>query len=131
MALGGIFTKPTILGSSAGLQGVGEAGSEAILPLDSLWTHMKAIVSRVIKENSGVSVIDSLLEKVRGIGNIGTGRTQTQLVGADGPSISYSPTYNLYGNATKQDAIEAERISQAEFNRLMKQWQKDRKRIKF
>lgn len=41
-ALGGIFDKPTILGSSAGLQGVGEAGAEAILPLDTLWTEMSA-----------------------------------------------------------------------------------------
>ena len=39
-ALGGIFDKPTILGSSAGLQGVGEAGAEAILPLNTLWDEM-------------------------------------------------------------------------------------------
>lgn len=41
-ALGGIFDRPTILGSAAGLQGVGEAGAEAILPLDTLWTEMSA-----------------------------------------------------------------------------------------
>ena len=41
-ALGGIFDKPTILGSSAGLQGVGEAGAEAILPLGTLWAEMSA-----------------------------------------------------------------------------------------
>lgn len=41
-ALGGILDKPTILGSDAGLQGVGEAGAEAILPLDTLWTEMSA-----------------------------------------------------------------------------------------
>ena len=41
-ALGGVFDKPTILGSAAGLQGVGEAGAEAILPLDTLWTEMSA-----------------------------------------------------------------------------------------
>ena len=33
-AMGGIFNKPTILNSANGLQGVGEAGSEAILPLN-------------------------------------------------------------------------------------------------
>lgn len=32
---GGVFNKPTIFNTSAGLQGVGEAGSEAILPLNS------------------------------------------------------------------------------------------------
>ena len=41
-ALGGVFDKPTILGSAAGLQGVGEAGAEAILPLDTLWAEMSA-----------------------------------------------------------------------------------------
>lgn len=35
-AEGGIFTKPTIFNTSAGLQGVGEAGPEAILPLSKL-----------------------------------------------------------------------------------------------
>ena len=39
-ALGGIFTKPTILSTRAGLQGVGEAGHEAILPLDSFYNHL-------------------------------------------------------------------------------------------
>jgi len=39
-ALGGIFDEPTIFGTRAGLQGVGEAGPEAILPLDTLWAEM-------------------------------------------------------------------------------------------
>lgn len=39
-ALGGIFQKPTIFNTSAGLQGVGEAGPEAILPLNTLWAEM-------------------------------------------------------------------------------------------
>ena len=34
---GGIFTKPTLLG---GGNGVGEAGAEAVLPLDKLWEEM-------------------------------------------------------------------------------------------
>lgn len=34
-ALGGIFNKPTLFGGSAGLQGVGEAGPEAVLPLNN------------------------------------------------------------------------------------------------
>ena len=35
-AAGGIFDKPTIFNTSAGLQGVGEAGPEAIMPLSKL-----------------------------------------------------------------------------------------------
>lgn len=34
---GGIFTKPTLLG---GMNGVGEAGAEAVLPLKKLWEEM-------------------------------------------------------------------------------------------
>ena len=41
-ALGGIFDKATIFNTRAGLQGVGEAGPEAILPLSTLWEEMSA-----------------------------------------------------------------------------------------
>lgn len=36
---GGIFRSPTLL-AGGGLHGVGEAGAEAILPLDELWKHL-------------------------------------------------------------------------------------------
>lgn len=37
----GIFKKPTIFNTrNAGMQGVGEAGAEAILPLKELWNEM-------------------------------------------------------------------------------------------
>ena len=39
-AAGGIFDEPTIFGTSAGLQGVGEAGPEAIMPLSKLQTML-------------------------------------------------------------------------------------------
>lgn len=39
-AQGGIFDSPTIFNTSRGFQGVGEAGAEAILPLDRLWDEM-------------------------------------------------------------------------------------------
>ena len=38
-AKGGIFRSPTLL-AGGGLHGVGEAGAEAILPLDELWKHL-------------------------------------------------------------------------------------------
>ena len=37
---GGIFTSPTIFGTNKGFQGVGEAGAEAILPLERLWSEL-------------------------------------------------------------------------------------------
>ena len=43
-----------------------------------------------------------------GTGGGGGGTGGPELAGAGGPNISYSPTYNLYGSATKEDAVEAD-----------------------
>lgn len=53
-AEGGIFSKPTIFNTSAGLQGVGEAGPEAIMPLSKLdsmlgLNHSDDILERIEK----------------------------------------------------------------------------------
>ena len=130
-AAGGIFGKPTILGTAYnGLQGVGEAGAEAVLPLDTLWSQMKNMLTGALKQNSGTGVIESLLQKLQGLTS-GANRNQTmELAGAGGPNITYAPVYNLYGNATKEDAVNAEKNSQTEFNKMMRQWQKENQRIK-
>jgi hypothetical protein len=49
-ALGAIFQKPTIFNTSAGLQGVGEAGPEAILPLNTLWEEMSLRLKQGMRE---------------------------------------------------------------------------------
>ncbi len=50
-ALGGIFDKPTIFNTpNAGLQGVGEAGPEAILPLNTLWQEMSVRLKQGMRE---------------------------------------------------------------------------------
>lgn len=126
-ALGGIFDSPTIFNTPAGMQGVGEAGPEAILPLDTLWAKMKEILNEAIAASSGASLIDTFLEKLKGIGSGGSGG-QPELAGAGGPAIQYSPVYNLYGSAGKDEIAEADRMSQAEFNRLMKQYEREKRR---
>ena len=128
-ALGGIFDAPAIFNTPEnGLQGVGEA----VLPLDTLWSRMEGMITDAVKQSSGASMIESLLQRVRGItdgaGSVGGG---LELAGAGGPSISYAPVYNLYGSATKEEAVEAERLSQADFNKMMKQWQRENSRIRF
>ena len=127
-AAGGIFNRPTIFNTPAGMQGVGEAGPEAVLPLDTLWAKMKELLNDAVTINDGSSVINSLLEKLKGTGN--NSRNIPELAGAGGVNIQYSPVYNLYGSATKQDAIEAGHTSMAEFKKLMKQHEKDLKRKK-
>lgn len=128
-ALGGIFDKPTIFNTPAGMQGVGEAGPEAVLPLDTLWAKMKEILNRAIAANNSSSIIDVFLEKLKGIGNTG-GKNTPELASTSGATFQYSPIYNLYGSIAKQDVIEADRISRVEFNRLMKQYERDRQRQK-
>ena len=128
-ALGGIFDQPTIFNTPAGMQGVGEAGPEAVLPLDTLWAKMKEILNEAIAASGGASLIDAFIEKLKGIGT-GGGGGQPELAGAGGPAIQYSPVYNLYGSAGKEEIAEADRMSQAEFNELMKQYEKDQQRRK-
>lgn len=128
-ALGGIFDQPTIFNTPAGMQGVGEAGPEAVLPLDTLWAKMKEILNEAIAASGGASLIDAFIEKLKGIGT-GGGGGQPELAGAGGPTIQYSPVYNLYGSSGKEEIAEADKMSQAEFNKLMKQYEKDQHRRK-
>ena len=129
-ALGGIIDQPTIFNTSAGMQGVGEAGPEAILPLDTLWAKMKEILNDAIAASGGASLIDAFIEKLKGIGTGGGGQGTPELAGAGGPTIQYSPVYNLYGSAGKDEIAEADKLSQAEFNKLMKQYERDQQRRK-
>lgn len=52
-AKGAIFNKPTIFGTNLGYQGVGEAGAEAIMPIDKLPSLLG-----LDKQNSGISKQD-------------------------------------------------------------------------
>jgi len=57
-AEGAIFDKPTIFSTNAGLQGVGEAGAEAVAPLDKLLGY---VATAVRSENEGI--IRTLIEQ--------------------------------------------------------------------
>lgn len=128
-AMGGIFEQPTIFNTAAGMQGVGEAGPEAILPLDTLWAKMRGILNEAVAASGGPSLIDAFIEKLKGIGT-GGGGGQPGSAGTGAPAIQYSPVYNLYGNAGKEEAAEAGRMSQAEFNKMLRQCERDRQRRK-
>ena len=99
------------------------------MPLDTLWAKMKEILNEAIAASGGASLIDAFIEKLKGIGT-GGGGGQPELAGAGGPTIQYSPVYKLYGSAGKEEIAEADKMSQAEFNKLIKQYEKDQQRRK-
>ena len=148
---GGIMTNPTAFGFNPNTGNTmvgGEAGAEAIVPLTQLWEKMTSIIKSVIAEsqNGGAgNVLSALVDKV---GAAMQGSTQTPISGlldrlsgggnepqpatANGAPINYAPVYNFNGAApTKDDLVEAERMSQAEFNEMMEQWQRDNDRKRF
>jgi len=51
-AQGAIFKKPTLLGNGSNMSGVGEAGAEAVVPLDVLWSNMENM-ARTIADSQG------------------------------------------------------------------------------
>lgn len=64
----------------------------------------------------------------------GTGRRNAeagpQNTGAS-PTFIYNPTFNLGDGISKDDVVEAEKISMAEFDKMMRKWQKQHARIAF
>lgn len=146
LANGGIIDQPT-------LAMVGEGkDSEAVVPLGQLWDKMRSIITGIMAGNqSGAmgNALSALTEKIGAmaqgtsqtpfgelarnlIGGIGGNGNEPQPAPAGGVPIHYAPVYNFNGGTpTKDDLVEAERMSQAEFNEMMEQWQKDNDRKRF
>ena len=128
-ALGGIFNRATLLQSLAGGAHVlGESGPEAILPLDTLWTRMRQILTEILQGKG--TTVDSLLQKLQTIGS----RQQNPEpagAGAGGGTVYFSPTYNLYGTATREDAERAGRATFEEFKKFMQKYERENRRKKF
>ena len=127
-ALGGIFDSPTILPTLQGMQGVGEAGPEAILPLDTLWKQMEEIMNKILTSRTE-GIIGSLLEKLEKIGN--RNQTDSMELAGTGMTINFSPTYVLQGSATKEDAKEAAQMTFNEFKKFMERYDREKKRKGF
>lgn len=123
-AAGGVFTSPTVIPSINGANHlVGEAGAEAILPLNSLWNNL----SNTFNPNFSVmsNRIAELANKIES-GNKGDGNYNN----IDTPTIVFSPQIIIQGNADKNDVKEAVKMSQTEFERFINEYLKKKKRIK-
>lgn len=150
---GGIMTNPTAFGVNPATGNTmvgGEAGAEAIVPLSQLWDKMRNIIKGIMSEgNQSGAVGNALVTLGERISAMAQGASQTsfgalvnRLTGGQSepqpafaggmPPIHYAPVYNFNGGTpTREDLVEAERMSQAEFNEMMEQWQKDNDRKRF
>lgn len=103
-ANGGIMTKPTLFGMNGSRAMVGgEAGAEAILPLDTLWTKLAALFE-MYKEDSAVSVGESSLTRKASqlfrldnfsLGELASGGGTTIIY--DFSNFTWSPEVNMNG----------------------------------
>lgn len=101
LAAGGIATAPT-------LAMIGEGGEpEAVMPLSKL----AALLDEWTKPKPQ-----------------GGGGGQE---GGDGDRIVWSPVFHFYGNTTREEAVEAARMSFAEFKKMYKQMKAEERRKKF
>lgn len=57
---GGIFTKPTIFSTASGFKGVGEAGAEAVLPIDRLQGYIANAIEKTTQAVNLQSLADSI-----------------------------------------------------------------------
>jgi len=119
----------------------GEAGAEAILPLSDLWNKMGGFIDSAIGES--VKILAERIEDFQ----TGTNRVSLStlsdriassgytVAGASGDggavSINYAPVYKFEGSVSKDDIIQANEISQDKFDKLMRQWMKDKGRTRF
>lgn len=151
MAEGGIVTGPTILEA-------GEAGDEAIIPLPELWSNMQALMADALGGYSNqLAAITEQLEEANSAGNraMPISDLLNDLVGDDDPPennggdgdgdrgnpgpdgtpppplvIYYQPHLHFEGGTpSREDIVEAGKITQEEFNRMAAKWQKDAARL--
>lgn len=86
---GGIFTKPTIFDTPFGLKGVGEAGAEAVLPIDRLEGYISGAIEKaqnVVNFDTLAAAIEDLASRPM-VMNI-NGRQFATATASDGDSVN-------------------------------------------
>lgn len=62
-AKGGIFKKPTLFNTLSGIKGVGEAGAEAVLPIDTLQDFIANALEKYLNNDALIYAIDKLANR--------------------------------------------------------------------
>ena len=147
-ANGGIMTDPTLFGMVGG-----EAGPEGIIPLDPFWNHLDSAVSAAVQQHSasGSGQLDRAAQDASGLeriqqsaasgvdsrakeiysditNNNTVNRSNDNSSSDNSQKIVFSPQITIQGNANKEDVQQALQMSQADFARMMDEynWQNDR-----
>lgn len=127
-----------------------ESGQYAGEGLAKGMTATAGIVQKAASESMAQPVIDSSNE-VRRIEAPETMQSRSSIIGEtigtltgerkqqgkdrsdeDGPTFIFNPVYHFEGEApSKEDIVEANRMSQAEFEKMMKEWLRKNKRTAF
>lgn len=88
-AKGGIFTKPTIFSTASGYKGVGEAGAEAVLPIDRLRGYVTDAIQRSAPSQDLTPLVDAIEELAsRPINFNMNGRKFAQATAGDTDSVN-------------------------------------------
>ena len=129
-AAGGIFSKATLLPSVNGANHiVGEAGPEAILPLQALWDNLSATIT------PGFTTINDklnvLANKLLTNGSANSSSDNGAVAGSNQPPIVFSPQITIQGNASREDVEDALTMSQQQFEQMFERMMKQRKRVAF
>ena len=147
-ANGGIMTDPTLFGMVGG-----EAGPEGIIPLDPFWNHLDSAVSAAVQQHSasGSGQLDRAAQDAAGLeriqqsaasgvdsrakeiysditNNNTVNRSNDNSSSDNSQKIVFSPQITIQGNANKEDVQQALQMSQADFARMMDEynWQNGR-----
>lgn len=129
-AAGGIFSQATLLPSVNGSNHiVGEAGPEAILPLQALWDNLSATITPGFTTvNDKLNV---LANKLLTNGSANSSSDNNAAVGGAQPQIVFSPQITIQGNANKEDVENAMTMSMQKFEEMYNRMMKQRQRVAF
>lgn len=150
-AQGAVLEGAQIFGTMGNnILGGGEAGHEAVLPLDTLWTEMRSIITDIVGGENQTGAIAALAEKLEAfiagtsIGSRisdlidrlnGDGRRpgpQPATEGGPGYAITYAPTFNFFGDKVdKDDVIEGASMTKEQFESFMDDYVKEHDRRDF
>ena len=92
-AKGGIFTRPTIFPTASGYKGVGEAGAEAVLPIDRLQGYVTEAIQRTSAQQDLTPLVNAIEELAnRPIGLNINGRQFATATAGDADSVNGTRT---------------------------------------